>query len=93
MDGCGVSLWETEAVLGAVYREVFFVLDRNLQLVSWASERPVEKASLEHKVGSTRRVQLVPCQALMLGLSEVVRGSLAAAKPACQPPNQNLTQH
>ena len=29
----------------------------------------------------------MPCHALILGLSEVVRGSLAAAKPACQPPN------
>ena len=26
---------------------------------------------------------VVPCQALILGLNEVVRGSLAAPKPAC----------
>jgi len=28
VDGCGVSLWETEAVLGAVDREVFSFLTR-----------------------------------------------------------------
>jgi hypothetical protein len=41
---------------------------------------------------TAEQLGLVPCQALMLGLHEVVRGPLAAPDTACQPPNQ-LTQH
>ena len=51
VDGCGVSLWETEAVLGAVNREVFFVLDEDLQPIERGKSRAKNGA---HVSGTTR---------------------------------------